>query len=147
MAWLLRFDGLYEPRGRPDGVATYGFVVERDGARVHEESGVALGPGEGGSAHVAELAALIHGLAWLLDHKRDQEPLRVEGDSRLAIETVAGRWRLASARLVPLRDSAQRLLRELACDATLVKISRDANARPDALARAAYHAWKRAKLA
>ncbi|MEA3199482.1 MAG: ribonuclease [Thermoplasmata archaeon] len=143
MAWRLQFDGLYEPRLRPDGIATYGFLVERDGTLAHQEHGVALGPGEGGDAHVAEFAALIRGLAWLADHKQDAEPLQIEGDSRLAIETVAGRWNLTSERLLPLRDWARRLLAALPGEATLRKIGRDENARADALSREAYHAWKR----
>lgn len=141
--WTLRFDGLYEPRYRADGLATYGFVVERDGRVVHEEGGVVLGPGEGGSANVAEFGALIHGLSWVAAHKHDDEPLAIEGDSRLVIETVAGRWNLKSERLLPLRDWARRLLGDVRGDVTVEKVPRERNARPDALTREAYREAKR----
>lgn len=139
MAWLLRFDGLYEPRYTDRGLATYGYVVERDGAQLHEGKGLLLGPGEGGNANVAEFGAMIHGLTWIAERKTDETPLVVEGDSRLAIETVAGRWNLTSERLLPLRDWAQALLARIPGPKTFRKIGREANARPDALTREAYH--------
>ena len=137
--WLLRFDGLFEPRYQERGIATYGFTVDHGGVRVGQGKGLLFGPGEGGSANVAEFGALIHGLAFLEDNKEDDCPLRVEGDSRLAIETVAGRWNLSSARLLPLREMARRILTEIPGEKTLVKVSREINAEPDRLTREAYH--------
>lgn len=138
--WLLRFDGLFEPRYQERGIATYGFVVEHDGERVGEGKGLLFGPGEGASANVAEFGALIHGLAFVRDRKEDDERLVVRGDSRLAIETVAGRWDLSSEKLLPLRDMAKRLLREIPGEKVLEKVSREENAEPDRLTRGAYHA-------
>lgn len=136
-AWTLRFDGLYEPRYRKDGIATYGFVVERDAEVVHEGHGVVVPPGMG-SANVAEFGALLHGLSWLRDHGVDGDALRVLGDSRLVIETVAGRWDLSSERLRPLRDMARAIAQELDVPVTYEKVSREENARADALTREAY---------
>lgn len=146
-AWLLRFDGLYEPRYTDYGVATYGIVVDHGEERVHEGHGVVVGPGEGGSANVAEFGALIHGLTWLAENAAASVRecgLAVEGDSRLVIETVAGRWNLHSARLLPLRDRARALVDALGGpgNVTFAKVSRERNAEPDALTRLAYREAK-----
>jgi ribonuclease HI len=146
-AWLLRFDGLYEPRYTAHGVATYGYTVDHGDRRVHEGHGVVAGPGEGGDANVAEFGALIHGLTWLAENAADRVRecgLAVEGDSRLVIETVARRWKLGSERLLPLRDRAQSLVEQLGGPekVTLTKVSRERNAEPDALTRLAYHEAK-----
>ena len=148
-AWLLRFDGLYEPRYTTHGVATYGYIVDHGAKRQHEGHGVVVGPGEGGSADVAEFGALIHGLTWLADNEGDAVRkcgLAVEGDSRLVIETVAGRWTLHSERLLPLRDRARDLVAQLGGpeNVTLTKVSRERNAEPDALTRLAYREAKEA---
>lgn len=136
--WTLEFDGLYEPRYRPNGVATYGFRVLREDALVHEGHGVVVPPGSGGSANVAEFGALLHGLTWLDENGGVDGPLHVRGDSRLVVETVAGRWNLTSERLLPLRDMARRLVEGLGVEATFEKVPRDANAEADALSRRAY---------
>lgn len=136
--WVLHFDGLYEPRTRARGIATFGWQARHGERVVAEDKGLLLGPGEGGSANVAEFGALLHGLQWLAESKRDGCPLVVRGDSRLAIETVAGRWNLTSERLLPLRDMARDLVRRLG-GAQLEKVSREANAEADRLSREAYH--------
>jgi ribonuclease HI len=136
--WTLRFDGLYEPRYSRKGIATYGFVVERDGGTEHEERGLVSEPSPIASAHVAEFGALIRGLEWLHARGPLDGPLTILGDSRLAIETVAGRWNLTSQTLLPLRNLARRLVADLG-GATLRKVSRDENARADELSRTAYH--------
>ncbi|HUR24754.1 MAG TPA: reverse transcriptase-like protein [Candidatus Thermoplasmatota archaeon] len=145
--WLLRFDGLYEPRYTDHGIATYGFVVHHGRRRIHEGCGVVVGPGQGGDANVAEFGALIHGLTWLADTVGDAVRrcgLAIEGDNRLAIETVAGRWNLHSEKLKPLRDRARDLVEQLggAANVSLTKVSRERNAEPDALTRQAYHEAK-----
>lgn len=146
-AWLLRFDGLYEPRYTHHGVATYGITIDHGGKRKHEGHGVVVGPGQGGSADVAEFGALIHGLTWLAENAADEVRkggLAVEGDNRLVVETVAGRWNLHSERLLPLRDRARELVARLGGleNVTLTKVSREQNAEADALTRLAYREAK-----
>ena len=146
-SWLLRFDGLYEPRYTDHGIATYGYVVDNGAKRVHEGHGVVVGPGQGGDANVAEFGSLIHGLTWLVDNEAASVRkcgLQVEGDSRLVIETVAARWNLNSEPLLPLRDRARSLVAELggAENVRLTKVSRERNADADALTRQAYHEAK-----
>jgi ribonuclease HI len=145
--WLLRFDGLYEPRYTDHGIATYGITIDHGTERRHEGHGVVVGPGQGGDAAVAEFGALIHGLTWLADNERARvrkEGLAVEGDNKLVIETVAGRWNLHNERLVPLRDRAASLVEQLGglSNVTLAKVSRERNAEADALTRRAYHEAK-----
>ena len=137
-AWVLHFDGLYEPRYTDRGIATYGFLVTHDGETLHEESGLVAGPGPLASANVAEFGALIQGLSWLAQQDRGACALHVRGDSRLVIETTAGRWRLTSARLLPLRDAAQALAAACRVE-SFEKVGRADNARADALSRSAYH--------
>lgn len=138
--WVVWFDGLCEPRGSEGRLATYGFRAEHDGVVVGEGGGLVAGPGGPlATAHVAEFGALVQALAWARAHKRDDEPLVVRGDSRLAIETTAGRWDLASPTLLPLRDAAQALAREVGV-ARFEKVSREENAEADRLSREAYHA-------
>ncbi|HWH08877.1 MAG TPA: ribonuclease HI family protein [Candidatus Thermoplasmatota archaeon] len=136
--WVLHFDGLYEPRYSDRGIATYGWQARHGDEVVAEDKGLVMGPGEGASANVAEFGALLHGLQWLAANKRDACPLVVRGDNKLAIETVAGRWNLSSARLLPLRDMARDLVARLG-DVRLEKVGREENAEADRLSREAYH--------
>ena len=62
----------------------------------------------------------------------------MRGDSRLVVETVAGRWKLSSEVLLPLRDLAMRLVDELK-PASIEKVPRGENAAADRLSREAYH--------
>ena len=156
--WVLHFDGLFEPRYKPYGIATYGFVIRHGDAKVKEGHGLVAGPREGGSANVAEFGALLAGLLTLKDLDRGDCPVVVRGDNRLAIETVAGRWKLSSLTLLPFRDRAQDIVRELGGvlplpetgqatldgkgRVTMQKVSREANAEADALSRLAYHEYK-----
>lgn len=141
--WVLHFDGLYEPRYRKDGVATYGFVVTHGGEVVHEEKGVVAPPGPVAGPNVAEYGALIQGLTWLKGRDLGGCPLVVRGDSRLVVETVAGRWKLSSDVLRPLRDLAVRLAAEVG-PASIEKVPREENAEADRLSREAYHEAVRA---
>lgn len=137
--WVLHFDGLYEPRFSARAIATFGWLARHGERVVAQEKGLLLGPGEGGSANLAEFGALLHGLQWLAQNKRDDCALVVRGDNKLAIETVAGRWNLTSARLLPLRDTARGLLAQLSGPVRLEKVSREENADADQLSRDAYH--------
>lgn len=139
--WILFFDGLYEPRYRPWGIATYGFEAWHGADCVHRQSGLVARPYEGGSANLAEFGALLAGLLWLEGRKDPDCPLDVRGDNRLVIESVRGTWALRSKRLLPLRDAARSTLDRLGA-ANLKKISREENARADGLSREAYHAYK-----
>jgi ribonuclease HI len=128
--WVLHFDGLCEP-GNPGGVAAYGFQVLRDGAVVHEGSGLASPPGPGATNNVAEFRALLEGLRWL-NANGVKKPL-VRGDSKLIVNTVNGKWRLKALHLKPMHDEARKLLDEMG--ATLVWVPREQNEEADRLSR------------
>ena len=62
------FDGLCEPN--PGGVATFGFVVKRDGKKIHEGHGLAGTPKTPQATNnVAEYTGLIRALEWLVAQK------------------------------------------------------------------------------
>lgn len=93
MAVELFFDGgCY---GNPNGVATYGYVVYRDGMEVRKEQGV-VGEGEGMTNNVAEYEALLKGLQWI-KAQGWREPVTVRGDSELIIRQLAGKYKIRSA--------------------------------------------------
>jgi dTDP-4-dehydrorhamnose reductase len=65
MTIVAYFDGLCEPN--PGGVATYGFVVKKDGKKVHEGHGLAGTPKTPQATNnVAEYTGLIKALEWFL---------------------------------------------------------------------------------
>lgn len=108
---VVYFDGLCEPVN-PGGIATYGFVVYRDGVRLAEGRGFAGAGFLGGVAtnNVAEYTALIRALEWLLDHELNGEELVVRGDSQLVVRQLQGVYAVRSERLVPLYRRARELL-------------------------------------
>lgn len=126
--WLLHFDGACLPRN-PGGVAAYGFVVHRDGALVHEGHGLASPPGPGATNNVAEFTGLVQGLLWLKAHARRGEPIRVRGDSRLAIDGVVGLRKIHVLHLKPLAAQARQLVEETG--AKLEWVPREQNAHAD----------------
>lgn len=137
--WVVHFDGLCEPMN-PGGVSTYGVAAWHEGARVHEEHGLAAEPGPDSTSNVAEFVALIRALAWLEAQRGTVGacPVVVRGDSRLAVETVAGRWNLKSERLLPFHALARDLLSRAGAP-RLEHVPRDQNQEADRLSRLAYH--------
>ena len=59
----LYFDGLCRPRN-PGGVATYGYVIYKDGKKVKRGYGV-VGSGTGMTNNVAEYSALKRAAEWV----------------------------------------------------------------------------------
>lgn len=128
--WLMHFDGLCEP-GNPGGVAAYGFQVLRDGAIVHEGSGLAEPPGPTATNNVAEFRALVEGLRWLKANGA-KAPL-VRGDSKLIVNTVNGSWNLKVPHLRAMHDEARALLKEVG--GRLAWVPREQNGEADRLSR------------
>lgn len=103
------FDGLCEPKN-PGGVATYGFVVSRDGKTLHEGSGLAAKPySEHATNNVAEYTGLIRALEWLLEKGLAGEKTLVRGDSDLAIKQLNGEYKVKSPLLAPLYKQVKEL--------------------------------------
>ena len=129
------FDGLCEPN--PGGVATYGFVIKRDGKKVHEGHGLAGTPKTPQATNnVAEYTGLIKALEWLLSQKA-KEPVVVRGDSDLIIKQVKGQYKVKSGLLAPLHARAKELLERLP-DTSIEWIQRERNTEADRLTNLAY---------
>ena len=101
------FDGLCDPN--PGGVATYGFVVKRDGKKIHEGHGLAVAPKTPQATNnVAEYTGLIKALEWLAEQKV-KGPIVVRGDSDLVIKQIRGEYKVKSGLLAPLHRRAGEL--------------------------------------
>src|SRR5947207_3292789 len=129
------FDGLCEPN--PGGVATFGFVVKRDGKKIHEGHGLAGTPKTPQATNnVAEYTGLIRALEWLVAQKV-KEPVIVRGDSDLIVKQVKGEYKVKSGLLAPLHGEVKELLEELP-GVTIEWVQRERNADADRLTNLAY---------
>ena|SRR5688572_25355301 len=129
------FDGLCEPN--PGGVATYGFVIKRDGKKLHEGHGLAGTPKTPQATNnVAEYTGLIRALEWLLAQK-PPGPIFVRGDSDLVIKQVQGLYKVKSPLLAPLHGQVKELLEQLP-EITFEWVQRERNADADRLTNLAY---------
>jgi len=129
------FDGLCEPN--PGGVATYGFVIKRDGKKIDEGHGLAGTPKTPQATNnVAEYTGLIKALEWLVAHKT-KGPVIVRGDSDLIVRQVKGEYKVKSGLLAPLHAQVKELLEELP-DLRLEWIQRERNSDADRLTNLAY---------
>ena len=133
----LNFDGACEPVN-PGGVASFGWIIKRNGATLKAGSGVAM-RGPGATNNVAEYTALIEGLRALAGLGLAGEPVEVRGDSMLVIRQMSGDWRIGSERLLPLYRQAQDLAGQFA-EVMYRWVPREENAEADALSIEAYNA-------
>ena len=133
------FDGLCDPN--PGGVATYGFVIRKDGKKIHEGHGLAGKPkSPQATNNVAEYTGLIKALEWLLDQK-SSGPIVVRGDSDLIIKQVKGEYKVKSPLLAPLHGQAVDLVEQLP-GTRLEWIPRERNADADRLTNLAYAEYR-----
>jgi ribonuclease HI len=129
------FDGLCEPN--PGGVATYGFVVKKDGKKVHEGHGLAGTPKTPQATNnVAEYTGLIKALEWLAGQKMSGSIL-VRGDSDLVIKQVKGLYKVKSPLLAPLHGRVKELIEKVP-GVTFEWVARERNADADRLTNLAY---------
>lgn len=137
MLTTIYIDGSCLPRN-PDGVASYGFIIEVDGFKVKEEYGV-VGH-ENVSNNVAEYAALIRALQWLKINGVKPDKVVVKSDSQLLIKQLKGQYAVKSPRLIPL----YREVKELAKDLPSIEyhwIPRGENEDADSLSKKAYEEY------
>ena len=129
------FDGLCEPN--PGGVATYGFVVKKDGKTIHEGHGLAGTPKTAQATNnVAEYTGLLKALEWLLAQKI-KGPIIIRGDSDLIIKQVKGLYKVKSALLAPLHGQVKDLLEDLP-GVVIEWVAREHNTEADRLTNLAY---------
>jgi ribonuclease HI len=139
------FDGLCEPRN-PGGVATYGFVVLRDGKRIHEGHGLAATPySEGATNNVAEYTGVLRALEWILSQGLEKEPLHVRGDSDLIIRQIKGEYKVKSPLLAPLYSQVRALLPRFS-SLTFEWVPREENRDADRLTNLAYAEYSGEKM-
>lgn len=129
------FDGLCDPN--PGGVATYGFVIKRDGKKIDEGHGLAGTPRTPQATNnVAEYTGLIKALEWMVAHKVREE-IVIRGDSDLVIRQVKGEYKVKSALLAPLHGQVRDLAEKLS-DIRFEWVQRERNADADRLTNLAY---------
>jgi ribonuclease HI len=139
------FDGLCEPKN-PGGVATFGFVVYRDGKRVHEGSGLAAAPfSSEATNNVAEYTGLLRALEWLVAQGLQKEKTLVRGDSELVIRQLKGEYKVKSPLLAPLYRKVRELEPEFKALA-FEWIPREKNREADQLTNLAYADYSGKKL-
>jgi ribonuclease HI len=129
------FDGLCDPN--PGGVATFGFVIKRDGKKIAEGHGLAGTPKTPQATNnVAEYTGAIKALEWLLDHDH-KEGITLRGDSDLVIRQLKGEYKVKSALLAPLHSRVKELAEQFR-DLRFEWIQRERNADADRLTNLAY---------
>lgn len=109
--YVLRFDGA--SRGNP-GPSSAAFVISKSaggGALFLDRAAEFVGPSC--TNNVAEYTGLIRGLEALLSHGIDGKGVQVEGDSKLVLEQVQGRWKVNQPHLKTLCGRAQMLAKAL----------------------------------
>ena len=129
----LYFDGLCRPRN-PGGVATYGYVIYKDGKNVKSGYGV-IGSGAGMTNNVAEYSALKHAAEWVSGNGGDDE-IVIKGDSQLVIHQMNGTWQVKSETSQKFVPEIRRLLEGR--KTRFVWIPREQNAEADLLSNIAY---------
>lgn len=131
-------DGLCEPYN-PGGVATYGFVMYRDDAKVFEE-GKVVGEGAGVSNNVAEYSALCRALSLLLSQKLCHEKIVVKSDSMLVVNQMSGRWNSHGGLYYNVYKQALSLA-QCFDNLSFAWIPREQNEEADKLSRQAYEEY------
>lgn len=134
-------DGLCEPVN-PRGVATFGFVVYKDDAKIKVGSGV-VDSSSNSSNNVAEYSALIQVLKFLVDNGFTEERVVVKSDSQLLVFQLNGYYSVNAYRIIPLFRQASSLLKHFR-KIRMKWIPREENVEADALSRKAYaDYWKK----
>jgi ribonuclease HI len=127
------FDGLCRPEN-PGGVATYGYVIYKDGKKGKSGSGV-IGSGAGMTNNVAEYSALKRAAEWVSQHGDDDE-IVIKGDSQLVIHQMNGTWQIKSATSKKFVPEIRRLLEGRRT--RFIWIPREQNVEADLLSNLAY---------
>jgi len=128
---LAYFDGLCQPN---PGVGTYGFVIYRDGRKVHEGWG---GVGTHTTNNIAEYTGALRALEYLIEQKLTAEAVTVRGDSELVIKQLRGEYKVRDAKLAPLNAKIRELFFRFQ-NLRYEHVPRERNREADALSNLAY---------
>jgi ribonuclease HI len=128
-------DGLAEPRN--PGIGTYAYIIYRNGELLSQASGFV---GERVSNNEAEYEALIRGLKAILPYSA--EPVAVMSDSQLLVNQMSGKWKVKKGAYKERYLEAKRLAGSFE-SLEFMWISRELNAKADALTKVAYYGYLR----
>lgn len=128
-------DGACYPNN-PGGAMAYGFVVFKNGTRIHQDYGKCR-PHENNTNNRAEYIAVGKALRWLIDNghvtTNGHRSITVYSDSRLIVNQVNQAWQCHEASLRPYWRRAVELYNRAGC--TLQWIPREQNHYADQLTR------------
>jgi len=120
---LLQFDGLCAPN---PGKGTSGAIVYRADGTVLVERGDYLGDS---TNNIAEYTGLLIGIEECVQRKITN--IRIEGDSMLVINQIAGKWQVKDAKLKVLHQSAMAMLNKFFKNVVIRHVYRDNNKEAD----------------
>ena len=134
----IQFDGSCEPTN-PGGVATAGWLI-LDGADVIASGSQFIRRGLGATNNLAEWSALGFALRWLVENGQGKaDELILQGDSKLVVEQIGGRWKCNVEHLQKLKARCLELLSQIAPVSWKSEwIPREQNSAADALSQQAY---------
>lgn len=127
---VMQFDGASKSNPGPSGAGWCIFAPDGKGIGWGYKF---IGPKE--TNNVAEYKALLGGLKQL--STLNTESILIQGDSKLVIEQVNGKWKCKAVHLQPLLKEARAVLATLSCKATLQHIPREKNTWADHLSNVA----------
>ena len=133
--YILNFDGSISKN--PGGFAACGYVLKKNGVVVKEE---AYKIGEGPfSNNYAEFYGAYLGLQYVTQLVEPKDKIFIRGDSQLAINVLAGKWKSDSLKLYypayEKADSMTKLLRKMGCYVDFSWIPRKMNQEADELSK------------
>jgi len=133
------FDGACEPVN-PGGIATFGFVIYKDGEMLKSEKGLACEPFSSyASNNVAEYTAMLKALEFMVEDGLCDEHahITVKGDSQLTIRQMNGMYAVRALRIIPLFKRAKKLTKKIK-NIQFVWVPREQNTIADDLSHQAY---------
>lgn len=138
--WTLFFDGACEPLN-PGGVASFGYVLKKNGQVIEEGKGIAAEPGSSlATNNVAEYSAMIEGLKAATSKIAAGDAVEILGDSQLAVRQVNGEYAVRAEHLVAFHAKAAKAVWDLRSKGHMVEvrwIPREENAHADRLSKQA----------
>ncbi|CAN0254340.1 unnamed protein product [Ascophyllum nodosum] len=135
-SYVLQFDGGSRGNPGPSGAGAVLYRVRESGER-EEMWSTSVWVGKGRTCNEAEYSALIEGLRGAKE--LGVKTLSVEGDSRLVIQQMLGKYKVSSPKMLPLFKKAKAMAESFE-NLTLCHIDRVLNGRADALANLAMDA-------
>ncbi len=141
---IVNIDGACEPIN-PGGVASYGFLIQKNGEILHKGKGV-IGEGKGMTNNVAEYTAAIEAIKWIKENLEPEE-IKLLSDSQLLIRQLKGEYAVKSNRIKPLYREIGKLLEKLESEVSFKWIPRDENQEADKLSKEAIEEYLKTEQA